>query len=198
MTTNEVLKRIELPNGYSLEPFKDEKGEWIGYDLCSPEGTLIFGDDKMDLEQAQDFGAAMQPQVSESDEAVARALELVRMIAEYPDKTLHEAGLVAKAKEAYPILARHRQPAAVSADAVEIARKVGQELPHPLYQADLLKHFDVNAAAKIIQAYGDACRLDCGRKMREVAADYVETYYGSKKLANAIRALSPETVCGGE
>lgn len=69
-----------------------------------------------------------------------------------------------------------------------------------------------------IQSYGDACRLDGACKMQKAAGNaahecgyYSQAYVddeppmevvhhntGVWKARDAIRALSPETVCGGE
>lgn len=119
------------------------------------------------------------------------------------------------------------QPAAVSADAVTVAGKIHAEAYQLVEvfkgteKVGERHQFSLNKAADFIQAYGDACRLDGARRMQEAAAKLAEQlpdkwlYAGKRErfdrrqmedqrsntagmIAEDIRALSPETVCGGE
>jgi len=122
----------------------------------------------------------------------------------------------------------HRQTAAASADAVEpsltafdTAYRIWNDHTNTAELAKQHKVFDANAAASLIQAYGDACRLDGARKMQEAALNHIKlvwknfgdpAYHGKgnsimggfeerfacNQCETAMAALSPETVCGGE
>lgn len=111
------------------------------------------------------------------------------------------------------------QPAAVSADAVELARWIENYIRSNIKPvAGMVWNFSEGYVAKHIQAYGDDCRLDGARKGLTAAGNaahecgyYSQAYVddeppmevvhhntGVWKARDAIRALSPETVCGGE
>lgn len=83
-------------------------------------------------------------------------------------------------------------PAAVSADAVEVAKRICEHFDIDLGQ-------NVHQLVGICEQYGDACRLDGARKMQEAAAIRVQNDIHITSIyeaAQSIRALSPETVCG--
>lgn len=83
-----------------------------------------------------------------------------------------------------------RQPAAVSADAVELAELLINFISKPA-------RYPINAEVEtLLGMYRDACRLDGARKVLEAAAEIADDY-GADETADAIRALSPETICGG-
>lgn len=116
MNTNNAPERIELGNGYYLM--------WNRgcncYYIHDPKGSSIgemYGNEV-------EFAAAMQPQVSESDEAVAREIcYAVNINSSYSESfgvSVHDEAIA----EVANILARHRQPAAVSA-----AMMVDTDLP---------------------------------------------------------------------
>lgn len=145
---------------------------------------------------------AMQPQVSEGDELV----ECLCLIAD------GEGEAQVLAQQTLNNLARHRQPAAVSADAVEVYDRLN-ELEKC---GNILQRKSREQQLAILQAYGDQHELNGARKMQEAAAkfltDHIISYSAegrelrpnkhssieNEPWANAIHALSPETVCKGE
>lgn len=212
MNTNNAPERIELPNGCYLSLTRSPMGNPLWYDLMAGDDTVIFrgNGSTSGIKEQIAFAAAMQPQVSESDEAVAYEIrkKVYDLLERHQNASSGFFAIDEMIDCAIAAILARRQPAAVSADAVEVARKVGQELPHPLYQADLLKHFDVNAAAETIQTYGDAFRLDGARKYRDAMREKLVQRMGREEYGHAkaavsldieeLDALSPETVCGGE
>lgn len=103
----------------------------------------------------------------------------------------------------------HRQPEGVSADAMELVDKIFTDCCSPNSSYSFANHkvgfvFDAEKCENIIQAYGDACRLDGARKMQDASVHAVSQMWvvgGENRLMevnDAIRALSPETVCKGE
>lgn len=165
-------------------------------------------------EQAAQCSAAMRPQVSEGDEAVAREICKTPCV-KYGDG---QYGFVYA--DVLSVLKRHRQPTAVSADAV------GQPDSDFEFQPNETVGRRRCFTEEQLEARDNACRLDGARKMqeenkrlREAGEAFIKALRDNAQLSRyggridiaprsfmtlekaedmMLAALSPETVCGGE
>lgn len=162
MNTNNAPERYEtylIGGDYYLAECQDG---WL-IATISDHTILFHGDELAVKKEFQDFAAAMQPQVSEGDEDVAREICKTPCV-RYGNG---EYGFVYLS--VLDVIKRHRQPAAVSADArVE----------------------DMAMIIRMLVHYKDE-----KGSIKKRAMDYLK----AKGLEGSpLRALSPETVCGGE
>lgn len=197
VNTNNAQQRINLKGDWYFKP--DGSGYWV---LIGPAGPLHHWEEN----DAQAFADTFQPQVSANDEAVAREIFNKCCMPDSRYERGDTVGFEFAIGECAKILARHRHPAAVSADAVKLARRV-------IYKWIEGHYSESDDASSDIQAYGDACRLDGARKMQEAAAelcntecldtaDYTEvsddwksgSVHASLVCRDGIRALNPSTV----
>lgn len=161
---------IRLNDDWYFE--KDNEGYFV---LMGPAGGLNHWEE----DDARAFADSLQPQVSRDELSLAEEIcdDKCRVCGKYGGNIVRVS----------TILAKHRQPAAMSDDAVELTKS--------LYIKGYIPLGSIEAVETAVQAAMDACRLDGARKMQEAAATLCEKYQkGGYFDAGAIRALSTETV----